>query len=81
MNWRRGLLRLWATISIAWIVGACVWLDSYQEITDPMGAFPKKNRIAEARAAGYHDDEIATAVRKRALFDFSEKALLPPLAL
>ena len=38
MNWRRGLFRLWAVSSIAWIAVVFVVVNPIQKIGDPIAA-------------------------------------------
>jgi hypothetical protein len=83
MNWRRGLFRLWAVSSIAWIAIVFVVVNPIQKIGDPIAAaaYEDKSKLAEARAAGYSDDEIAAYLSGRELFRFGKLAAFPPLFL
>jgi hypothetical protein len=78
MNWIRGLLWVWAVVSIAWIAGVFVAVDPIPKLTDPIAAYAQTYRTADARAAGYSDEEIIT---RMALMGFGEWALIPPMAL
>jgi len=89
MNWRRGLFRLWAILSVAWIVGTIVLTDPIQKISNPIAAYGGNypigslgNRpIAAWREAGFSDDEIGAYLSRRALVEFAELAALPPVLL
>ena len=78
MNWRRGLLGLWAIGSIAWIAVVVVVYNAIQKILDPMVAYKDNFPFDEARAKGMSDDQIAAFLSKHAIFDYGRLAVLPP---
>jgi hypothetical protein len=81
MNWKRGLIRFWIVLSVAWIGGAFWMYDPVAKYLDPIGTYQVKPEIGEARIAGYTDAEIAVYLRRKAMISFSELAFLPPLIL
>ena len=78
MNWRRGLLLMWAIGSIAWIAVVVVTYNAIQKIFDPMVAYRGIFSFEEARAKGMSDDQIAAYLSKHAVFDYGILAVLPP---
>jgi hypothetical protein len=81
MNWRRGLLRLWAVSSIAWIIVTFILANPIQQLRDPIAAYHDKFKVTEARAAGYSDNEISAYLFRLIVIDFAKKAVIPPLLL
>jgi hypothetical protein len=78
MNWRRGLLLLWALGSIAWVAVVVVMYNAIQKILDPMVAYQGIFPFDEWRAKGISDDQIAAFLSKHAVFDYGRLAVLPP---
>jgi hypothetical protein len=81
MNWRRGLLLMWAMGSAAWIAVVVVTYNPFQKILDPMVAYQGMFPFEEARAKGMSDDQIAAYLSKHAIFDYGRLAILPPASL
>jgi hypothetical protein len=78
MNWRRGLLLLWAIGSITWIAVVVVMYNAIQKILDPMVAYQGIFPFDEWRAKGVSDDQIAAFLSKHAVIDYGKLAVLPP---
>jgi hypothetical protein len=81
MRWRRGLLRLWIVIALAWVAGIGAFADPIDRIFHPLSFYQGDGRITLLRQAGFGDDEIADYFSKSSLTDLAKLAILPPLFL
>ena len=92
MNWKRGLLRLWAVAAVLW-VGVAFYNNDTMQRVDAAYALSHnrtppwvKYKEAELKQAGFSDQEIqAYHDSQRSiwppLFDFAKLAFIPPLLL
>jgi hypothetical protein len=93
MNWKRGLLRLWAVAAVLWVGVAFYSNDTVQRVdaayalahnlTPPWVSYQQD---AKLKQAGFSDQEIqADHDRQRSiwppLLDFAKLAFIPPLLL
>lgn len=78
MNWKRGLLLLWAIGSLAWIAFVIVAYDPFPKIFDPMVAYRGVFPFDETRAKGMSDDQIAAYLSRHAALDYGRLAVTPP---
>jgi hypothetical protein len=81
MNWRRGLLRLWLVLSLAW-TATVFWATDYpQRIYDPLAVVPKY-RLTEAQQAGYSGADVRAFLSNRTpqvIAEFVILIVLPPI--
>ncbi len=93
MNWRRGLLRLWAVAAVLWVGVAFYSNDTVQRVDDAAYALAHnvmppwvKFKEAELKQAGFSDQEIQAyhdgqLIIWPPLLDFAKLAFIPPLFL
>jgi len=75
MNWKRGLLRLWAAAAVLWVGVAFYSNDTVRRVQDAHAFSTKINLpmnfdVSGAKKVGYSDGEISTYLAKEKDFDF-----------
>ena len=97
MNWKRGLLRLWAVVAVLWVGVAFYSNDTVQRVRDayavddwtpvgPSAAAPVAPRDLLAARPWENDPIVSAAAPLKPsiwppLFDFAKLAFIPPLLL